>query len=560
MPKVCPKCDVPVATDEVFCGRCGAAAAEVVESPEAVAEYEEILGEFAADGVLDAAELAELADLRLELGVSQATHDAIVARDPRLAQGLRVAIEVDEATLVGFVAGTHGFIRLRLRNLGSKTMRSATVRHAVSGEDALREEPIRMLKPGDPVELGALVLLPRHGHFMLEAVVRVEDLRGTVQQYFRADPIGFRVGRESAAGPQSVSVHLDASAMRVAGDPLVNVGGVRDGDRGGALSERQWGAVGLRSMSAEEWGQWAVRRDAGARQAAHAKAEAEAHARQAAHAKAEAEAHARAEAEAKVREAASFAARLAAVAPRAALVRVPAGTFEMGEESSDEDDERPVHTVTITRAFELWSTPVTQAQWRALMGNDPSGFSGDARPVEQVSWFDAVAYCNALSRAVGLEEAYVLTDEEGEPGEEGFAATVTWKGLACPGFRLPTEAEWEYACRAGTTGELYGELDAIAWHEGNSGSETHPVAKKQPNAWGLYDTIGNVWEWVWDWKGDYFAGDQRDPTGAASGAGRVNRGGSWDFVAVFARAACRNDGGPGGRYDYLGFRPSRSLP
>ncbi len=261
-----------------------------------------------------------------------------------------------------------------------------------------------------------------------------------------------------------------------------------------------------------------------------------------------------------VQKPASVGARLAAVAPGAALVCVPAGTFQMGQESSAWDGERPVHPVTITRPFELWSTPVTQAQWKELMGNSPPRFSGDTRPVECVSWYDAVAFCNVLSRALGLEEAYALTSVKGTPGTEGYEAIVAWKGLGCPGFRLPTEAEWEYACRSGTTGERYGELDAVAWHRGNSGSETHPVGKKQPNAWGLYDTIGNVWEWVWDWKGSYSPGDQCDPAGPATGARRVGRGGGWYRGAGDARAACRFGDDPGYRCDVLGFRPSRSLP
>ncbi len=619
MPKVCSKCNAAVAPQNAFCDECGGSPTEVIESPEAIAQYEEILGEFAADGVLDQDELDALAHARAELEISLATHDALVAKDPRLGQALRVTVEVDEATLVGFLAGTQGMMRVRVRNAGSKILRSALLRYAVSGEDHVREESLRMLKPTAPVVVGAMVLLPRHGQYMLELVVRVEDLLGKVQQFYRSEPIGFRVGQDSASGPQSLVVNqfVQADAMRVAGDKLaeVNVGAATGGTRGGALSDEQWRAISLRPISPSEWEHWALRRDAGARQAAadearrtqeaaEAKQRAEAEARERAKAEAterarrEAEARARAEAEtreraraeaaarakaqteaaertraeaadreraaaaaaAKAREAASLGARLASVAPGAAIVRVPAGTFRMGTPSGGYDDERPVHAVTITRPFELWSTPVTQAQWKALMGNSPSKFSGDARPVECVSWYDAVAYCNALSRALGLDEAYVLTSVKGKPGAEGFEASVAWKGLGCAGFRLPTEAEWEYACRAGTTGERYGELDAVAWYDKNSGGETHPVAKKQPNAWGLYDTIGNVWEWVWDWKGEYSPGDQRDPTGPDAGAGRVYRGGGWSVVADVARAAYRRGGGPGTRGGRLGFRPSRSLP
>ena len=258
--------------------------------------------------------------------------------------------------------------------------------------------------------------------------------------------------------------------------------------------------------------------------------------------------------------------RIATVAPGAVLVRVAAGSFMMGTASGGRDDERPVHAVTLTRTFELWSTPVTQGQWEALMGNNPSQFKGATRPVERVSWFDAVAYCNALSRKLGLEEAYVVTGASGTPGSGKYrAAGVSWKGAGNVGFRLPTEAEWEYACRAGTTGERYGDLNAIAWHRGNSGGffsseQTHPVAQKTPNALGLYDTLGNVWEWVWDWKGDYLPVAQQDPTGPLSGDERVVRGGSWDGVAGIARAAVRREADPSHRSGGLGFRPSRSVP
>ncbi len=251
--------------------------------------------------------------------------------------------------------------------------------------------------------------------------------------------------------------------------------------------------------------------------------------------------------------------RLAAVCPGAKTVLVPAGSFRMGQEAAPWRDEQPVHRVTLTRRMELWSAPVTQAQWRALMLNNPSLFQGASRPVERVSWYDAVAYCNALSRATGLEEAYVLDRAQGKPGEEGFEASVAWKGLGSGGWRLPTEAEWEYACRAGSTGERYGELDAVAWHKGNSGGETHPVGQKQPNAWGLHDTLGNVWEWCWDWKGDYPAGAVTDPTGPAEGRCRVYRGGGFDGVTGLVRAAHRREFFPSYRGGYLGFRPARSL-
>ena len=220
------------------------------------------------------------------------------------------------------------------------------------------------------------------------------------------------------------------------------------------------------------------------------------------------------------------------------LVRVPAGEFA-----------REGRRVRLTRPFLIGMAPVTQGEYEALLGVNPSKFKGAEHPVEQVSWNDAVRFCNALSRASGLDEAYVVDGD-----------TVRWKGLDCAGYRLPTEAEWEYACRAGTTGERYGELDSIAWYSENSGKTTHPVGQKQPNAWGLYDTLGNVWEWCWDWHGDLPKADASDPLGPSGGSDRVPRGGSWYSVADDARAAYRHYWCPGYRYDHLGFRLARSAP
>ena len=170
------------------------------------------------------------------------------------------------------------------------------------------------------------------------------------------------------------------------------------------------------------------------------------------------------------------------------------------------------------------------------MGGNPSHFKGSERPVEQVNWEEAVEYCRKLTakqRAEGL-----LPDG--------------WE------WRLPTEAEWEYAARAGTTGARYGELDTIAWYDGNSGKQTHPVSQKAANAWGLYDMMGNVWEWCADWSGGYPTGSVTDPTGPSSGSGRVNRGGSWYDDAGRTRSAFRFRNAPGNRSNNLGFRPALS--
>ena len=241
------------------------------------------------------------------------------------------------------------------------------------------------------------------------------------------------------------------------------------------------------------------------------------------------------------------------------FVPIPAGRFWMGSPDNEPDRQsnETRHEVVLTRAFEMQATPVTQGQWTALMGNSPSYFTGADRPVETVSFLDALAYCNALSRAIGVEEAYVLSSVHGKPGEEGFKASVHWKGLDCKGFRLPTEAEWEYACRAGSTGARYGALDAVAWYDSNSGLETHPVGQKAANAWGLHDTLGNVWEWCWDWYGaEYPSGLVTDPTGPATSPSRVNRGGSRSDRAKHVRAASRGFSGSLG--NDCGFRIARS--
>ena len=236
------------------------------------------------------------------------------------------------------------------------------------------------------------------------------------------------------------------------------------------------------------------------------------------------------------------------------MVLIPAGTFWMGDSTGNGySGERPFHQVTITRAFLMSRTEVTQAQWKAVMGANPSAFKGDSLPVENVSWYDAAAYCNRLSRKEGLDTCY------------------TWSGtdyscdFTANGYRLPTEAEWEYACRAGTrtdyhTGNGDWALDLAGWHVGNSGRETHPVGSKQPNAFGLYDMHGNVLEWCWDWYSSnyYTSNPATDPRGPATGSVRVLRGGMWAIGASNCRSAYRDCDPPVFRYNYCGFRVARS--
>ena len=215
------------------------------------------------------------------------------------------------------------------------------------------------------------------------------------------------------------------------------------------------------------------------------------------------------------------------------FVQVSAGEFLMGSESEEAwSVEQPVTRVRISRGFFLGKYEVTQAEWQAVMGSNPSSFDGCGPdcPVENVSWDDVQEFIRKLNAAVGEER-----------------------------YRLPTEAEWEYAARAGTSGGRYSEdVDAIAWYEDNSGSRTHPVGRKAPNAWGLHDMLGNVWEWTQDWYGEYPGGEVTDPQGPASGSKRVFRGGGWSYDAGLCRASFRIYGSPGIRGGILGVRLLRT--
>ena len=214
---------------------------------------------------------------------------------------------------------------------------------------------------------------------------------------------------------------------------------------------------------------------------------------------------------------------------------VPAGDFVMGSPSHEEysySDERQ-HEVRISQGFWMGKYEVTQGEWKAVMGSNPSEFENCGRcPVEQVSWHDVQGFIKKLN------------------------ARESGKGNR---YRLPTEAEWEYAARAGTVGARHGELGAIAWYDGISGDRTHPVGEKRANGWGLHDMLGNVWEWTADWYGkEYPSGLVTDPRGPSTGSGRVHRGGGWTRNAANVRSAYRDYASAGYRGSGIGFRLVRT--
>ena len=197
------------------------------------------------------------------------------------------------------------------------------------------------------------------------------------------------------------------------------------------------------------------------------------------------------------------------------------------------------------------------------MGYNPSNFKGDNLPVEQVTWYDAIEFCNKLSEKEGLQKVYTITGRTPATGYPISNATVTMNNNA-NGYRFPTEAEWEFAANGGgnvrstTAYSGSNSVDAVAWYSENSGKKTHPVGTKAPSNLGLYDMSGNVWEWCWDWYGSYSNGAQTDPRGVSSGVGRVLRGGGWGNSAQHVRSASRFNGTPSNRYSGIGFRVVRS--
>ena len=214
------------------------------------------------------------------------------------------------------------------------------------------------------------------------------------------------------------------------------------------------------------------------------------------------------------------------------MVKVEAGIFMMGATSkklNPYNDEKPVHQVTLTNDYYMGKYEVTQALWQSVMGSNPSYFKGDNLPVEKVSWDDCQEFISKLNSITGRK------------------------------FRLPTEAEWEYAARGGKKSRDYqysgsSKVSNVAWYRDNGKQKTHPVGTKRSNELGLYDMTGNVWEWCQDWYGSYVTSSQTNPTGANSGSYRVRRGGGWFNVAWGCRSSFRDGSAPGGRYSGLGLR------
>ena len=211
------------------------------------------------------------------------------------------------------------------------------------------------------------------------------------------------------------------------------------------------------------------------------------------------------------------------------MIAVEGGTFQMGSTTGD-SDEKPVHEVRVG-SFSIGQTEVTQELWEAVMGSNPSKFKGNKRPVEMVSWNDCQTFITKLNQLTGKT------------------------------FRLPTEAEWEFAARGGVQSKGYtysgsNSIEDVAWYTSNSGSTTHEVATKAPNELGLYDMSGNVWEWCQDWYGsDYYSTSVvNNPTGPSSGSRRVGRGGCWRNLATYCRVANRDYYSPTGTYSFLGLR------
>ncbi len=239
------------------------------------------------------------------------------------------------------------------------------------------------------------------------------------------------------------------------------------------------------------------------------------------------------------------------------FVLVPAGTFIMGspDEEAGRNSDEPQHTVTLTRSYYISDVEVTEGLWDEVT---KSGSAVSDQPKVDISWNDAIVFCNSLSTQRGLTPVY-----------EGSENDWTWNQGA-NGYRLPTEAEWEYACRAGTTTAFSNggitavdcssdpNLDAMGWYCGNADSHLHDAGVKQANPWDLYDMHGNVWEMCWDYYADYPGGSATDPVGPGTGSNHITRGGAWNSNARYCRSSYRGSSNPDNSFNYIGFRLVRS--
>lgn len=214
------------------------------------------------------------------------------------------------------------------------------------------------------------------------------------------------------------------------------------------------------------------------------------------------------------------------------MTRIDGGSFWMGDRDG-ESDELPVHQVNVS-SFLMGTYQITQKEWQSVMGYNPSRFKGDNLPVDNIDWYEAVKFCNKLSSLEGLTPCY---------SGSGVNTKCNWNA---DGYRLPTEAEWEFAATGGNNSNEYtysgsGSIGSIGWYSGNAGGRTKAVGSKKPNELGIHDMTGNVWEWCWDWHDEYYYSNSpsRDPKGADSGKERVFRGGAYNSAAVHCRSANR---------------------